>query len=257
MQFPHYLTVGRWSIHPHVFFEALAYAVGFRVYLALRRRQGDVIDSPHRWSVIAAAAAGGAIGSRVLFWFERPSVTLAHWHDVSFLLSGKTMVGGLLGGLIAVELTKKIIGLRTATGDLFAIPLCIGIAIGRIGCFLTGLSDDTYGSTTTLPWGINLGDGVLRHPVQLYESALMIMLAVVLWKFARRPHAAGDVFKLFMWSYLALRLALDFLKPEVRIFLGLSSIQWACAIGLLYYSSHLRRIFQGCTTSPEAAVREM
>ncbi len=47
---------------------------------------------------------------------------------------------------------KRIAGIRSRTGDLFAVPLCVGIAIGRIGCFLAGLADDTYGKPTSLPW---------------------------------------------------------------------------------------------------------
>ena len=56
-----------------------------------------------------------------------------------------------------------------ATGDLLALPLVLGIAIGRIGCFLSGLEDQSYGVATALPWGVDFGDGVARHPTQLYE----------------------------------------------------------------------------------------
>ena len=66
-------------------------------------------------------------------------------------MGGKTIVGALIFGLISVELIKRYIGLRQSTGDLYAIPLALGIAIGRIGCFLTGLSDNTYGTPTNLP----------------------------------------------------------------------------------------------------------
>jgi phosphatidylglycerol:prolipoprotein diacylglycerol transferase len=243
MQFPSYLHVGSFFLHPHVLFEALAYAVGFRIYVALRRKYGDVISQSQRWSIIAAAAVGAAVGSRMLFWCENPGLTATHWHEVAYLLSGKTIVGGLLGGLIAVELTKKLIGIRTATGDVFAVPLCIAIAIGRIGCFLTGLSDNTYGTSTRLPWGVDFGDGIHRHPVQIYEIILLIVLAFSLWRFSKAPHRTGDVFKVFMFGYLAIRLMLDFLKPDIRVALGLSSIQVACIAGLIYYAVHLRDIF--------------
>jgi phosphatidylglycerol---prolipoprotein diacylglyceryl transferase len=67
-----------------------------------------------------------------------------------------------------VEVTKKIIKVPTSTGDAFAYPLIVGTAIGRIGCFFTGLSDRTYGTATSLPWGIDFGDRIPRHPTQLY-----------------------------------------------------------------------------------------
>lgn len=228
MSFPVYLPGG---IHPHFVFEAAAYALAFIVYLRLRRRFGDTIGINDRWSVIAAAAVGAALGSKLLSIFEDP-------HHLAF--GGKTIIGGLLGGLIAVELTKLAVGVRRPTGDLFAVPIAIGIAIGRIGCFLTGLADNTYGMPSTLPWAVDFGDGIRRHPVQLYESLFALLLALALWRVLHRPHREGDVFKLFMVAYLLWRLAIDFLKPRAPI-AGLSTLQWACALCLFYYCPDISR----------------
>ncbi|HTG16849.1 MAG TPA: prolipoprotein diacylglyceryl transferase family protein, partial [Blastocatellia bacterium] len=151
---------------------------------------------------------------------------------------------------IAVEWTKRRLGIHRRTGDLFAIPLCIGIAIGRIGCFLSGLSDDTYGVETTLPWGIDFGDGIRRHPVQLYEIAWLCVLATWLGWLARKPHREGDLFKGFMVGYFGFRLAIDFLKPGVA-FAWLTSIQWACVIMLLYYCRDLPYLFARKEPAPQ------
>jgi len=223
-------------------FETLAYFIGFRVYLRHRRR-GDVIADATRWSIIAAAIAGAAIGSKVLYWFEDPAATLEHLRDPVFLLQGKTIVGGLVGGLIAVEATKFVLGVGESSGDLFAIPLAIGAAIGRIGCFLTGLPDRTYGVPTGMPWGVDFGDGVPRHPTQLYEMFFLAALGMALTAFARRPHVNGDVFKLFMVAYLSFRLLVDFLKPDVRL-AGLSAIQWTSVGVLIYYACAVSPIFR-------------
>jgi phosphatidylglycerol---prolipoprotein diacylglyceryl transferase len=241
MSFPVYLHVGPFSIHPHLLFEMLAYALGFRLYLELRRAQGDRLADADRWWVIAAAAIGAVAGSKILFLLEDPGRSLAHLSQPTLLFSGKTIVGALIGGLFAVELTKRVLSITTRTGDLFALPLCLGIAIGRIGCFLTGLDDQTAGTPTQLPWGINFGDGVPRHPTQLYEIFFIIQLGIVIFVVSRRPHRDGDLFKIFMVGYFAFRLACDFLKPEIRVFAGLSSIQWACIAILLYYLPDLLR----------------
>lgn len=90
------------------------------------------------------------------------------------MLQGKTVVGAMIGAVAGVELTKKVIGVKKSAGDAFVYPLILGTAIGRIGCFLTGLSDKTYGTPTTLPWGFDFGDGILRHPTQLYEITFLI-----------------------------------------------------------------------------------
>jgi prolipoprotein diacylglyceryltransferase len=183
--------------------------------------------------------------------------------DLSFLMGGKTIVGALVFGLIAVELMKCYIGVHQSTGDLYAIPLALGIAIGRIGCFFTGLSDNTYGTRTTLPWAINFGDGIQRHPTQLYEMVFLFALIPILYRIVimtgagvsrsatsaqskdpyphHGPFLPGDAFKFFMVAYLTFRFLCDFIKPYPRIFLGLGGIQWACFLTLLYYSRDIAR----------------
>ncbi len=111
-----------------------------------------------------------------------------------------------------MEWVKKLRRLSIRTGDLFALPLTLGIALGRIGCFLTGLSDQTYGNVTSLPWGIDFGDGIRRHPTQLYEIAFLLGLALLLRLFTAQPHLNGDIFKAFMIGYMGWRLAIDSLK---------------------------------------------
>ncbi len=169
-------------IHPHPLFEALAYCVAFRVYLYLRRRFGDAISTPLRWAAVAFALAGAAIGSKIVYWLEDPRLTWSHLRDPAYLMGGKTMVGALVFGLVFVEVIKRYVSIKQSTGDLYAIPLAFGIAIGRIGCFLTGLADNTYGVATGLPWGVDFGDGIRRHPTQLYEIVFLLALIPLLYR---------------------------------------------------------------------------
>jgi phosphatidylglycerol---prolipoprotein diacylglyceryl transferase len=239
--FPVYLRFGSVRVYPHLVFETLAYAVAFRVYLWLRNWDGDALPDANRWWVICAASGGALAGSKILYWFEDPRLILANLHNPAFLLGGKTIVGALIGGLIAVELVKKFLGITRRTGDLFAVPLCVGICVGRIGCFLTGLEDHTFGVPTSLPWGVNFGDGMARHPTQLYEIVFAAILGAFLWTRMKRPHLEGDIFRMFMVAYFTFRLVCDFLKPDVAVFMRLTSIQWACVIMLLYYSPDVLR----------------
>jgi prolipoprotein diacylglyceryltransferase len=214
MSFPVFIPLGPLKVHPHLVFETFAYASAFRVYLATRKRRGDALDDGKRWWIIAAAAMGAVVGSKLLYWLEDPAATLAHWRDPAFLMGGKTIVGALVGGLLFVELAKYHLGIKRRTGDLFAMPLCFGITIGRIGCFLTGPEDHTGGIATSLPWGVNFGDGIPRHPTQLYEVLFALTLGVFLWRRSRRPYTEGDLFRRFMVGYFAFRLLCDFLKPD-------------------------------------------
>jgi phosphatidylglycerol---prolipoprotein diacylglyceryl transferase len=227
------------ALHP--LFEAMGYMGGFAVYRWGRERRGDALTDERRWVVIAAAAVGALVGARALGLLEQAPRVGLHWSDV-LRPGGKTIVGGLLGGWIAVEVVKKVAGVRSRTGDLFAVPLCVGIAVGRLGCFFAGLADDTYGKATTLPWGVDFGDGVRRHPTQLYEFVFLMLLAWVLWRGEKRPHVEGQVFRGFMAAYLVWRLVIDFLKPQPLV-AGMNWIQWACVAGLVWLglSEVLRR----------------
>jgi hypothetical protein len=120
-----------------------------------------------------------------------------------------------------------------------ALPLAVGIAIGRVGCFLTGLSDGTFGTPSPLPWAVDFGDGIRRHPTQLYEIVVLASIGWVLVVIQRRAHRPGDLFKVSMVGYMAGRLVLDAIKLEVRVALGLSSLQWTTLAVLLYYAHEL------------------
>jgi phosphatidylglycerol---prolipoprotein diacylglyceryl transferase len=241
MHFPVYFEIGPLALHAHWVFESIAYTAGFYLYRRHRRRFGDPIDSRSRWYVTAAAIAGGFIGSRVLSAFEDPFTLAAHWRQPFQFFAGKTIVGGLGGGWLAVEWVKRVLGVRIATGDLLALPLVLGIAIGRIGCFLSGLEDQSYGVSTTLPWSVDFGDGVRRHPTQLYELLFLAGLAAVLLLRTGRMTTIGDRFKLFLFGYMGFRLLVDFIKPAVRVG-GLSAIQWTCLAAVAYYAPHLPRL---------------
>jgi phosphatidylglycerol---prolipoprotein diacylglyceryl transferase len=232
--------VGPLALHPHPLFESLAYFAGFRLYLLLRARRGDHIGEQTRGAVIAAGAIGGALGSKLVSWLSDPLGTWTHvtGGDVAAVIGGKGIVGALVFGLVAVELAKRLLGVTRRTGDLFALPLAAGIAIGRIGCFLTGLEDHTHGLPSQLPWAVDFGDGIPRHPAQLYEIAFLVALSLWLWRLLRGPFREGDVFKTFMAGYLAFRLGVEFVKPGVPL-AGLNATQWLCALTLLYYARDL------------------
>ena len=224
--------------HPawHPVFETLAYAAGYAVFRRLRGRQGDMLGEPQRWTVLAAAAVGALVGSRLLGLVEQCPTVAAAWRDgrllaLFFSPGGKTIVGGLLGGWLGVEIAKRVSGIRRRTGDLFALPLCVGIGAGRVGCLLAGLADDTYAKPTTLPWAVNLGDGIGRHPVQVYEILFLVLLGFIVSRKAEM--AEGARFRVFMGGYLAWRFAIDFLKPQPLVD-GLNLIQWSCVAGLLF-----------------------
>ncbi len=247
VDFPVYFRLFGLEINPHLVFEILAYSLGFRYYLWLRRHTTDLISTSDRLWIFIGAAAGGFIGSRLLGIVEDPTLWTTAGHISSqpllrqypwlLFFNSKTIVGGLLGGLIGVEWTKKWIGVHTSSGDLMVYPLIFGIAIGRIGCFLAGVTDGTHGIPCHSGlWCMDLGDGILRHPTALYESIYVIILGIAIYTLEHfYTLTNGSRFKIFLATYLLFRFGIEFIKPVYRFPIGLSSIQLACLAGLVYY----------------------
>lgn len=229
----------------HTVCEALAYAIGFRTFLWTRQRlaPGAFKHKDEVAWIAVSAIVGAALGAKLSYWLDDPLTAFQNFPDIRNLLQGKSIIGALLGGLLAVELCKKIAGVKQSTGDAFVLPLTVGMCIGRIGCYFAGLQDHTYGNATSLPWGVDFGDGIARHPTQIYE--ILFLLAQYAWIHVRRHDFAqpGDRFRAFMIGYLGFRLLVEFIKPVFYIYPGhLSGLQWLCVAGLLYYYRDIPRI---------------
>ena len=170
---------------------------------------------------------GNLIGARLFevffynpaYYFANPTEIIAVWKG------GLSFHGGLLGGFLASfwfckkqKISWKIIA------DILAIPLAIGLGFGRIANFING---ELYGYPTSLPWGADFGDGVFRHPTQLYESLKNFLIAGILTAVnARKKLSPGILFILFMILYGSVRFFIEFLKVPETMFLGLATGQW-------------------------------
>jgi len=238
MEFPVELTIGSFKLPLHLIFETLAFIIGYRVYAYRRDPEQDAISGYQRINIIIGAAVGALIGSRLLGALEQPYEWFAADQFWMYLYMNKTIVGGLIGGWIGVELFKKLFKVHHSSGDLFTLPLIIAIFIGRIGCFSMGIYEETYGVESTLPWAMDLGDGLLRHPVSLYEMVFLLFLGLVVYRLEKHKNfQSGLLFKFFMICYMSYRFLQDFIKPVFTYeYIGLSSIQIACLLVLVYYS---------------------
>ena len=193
----------------HAAFDILAWlSAGLAAAWIMRSgRVAFPVPQPLRSSYLAALVAGAAFGA-VLFG------------SANLWLSGqsgmaRSIEGAVAGGIVAIELYKHAAGIATRTGARFALPFAVGVAVGRIGCFLSGLDDFTYGTPTSLPWGHDFGDGIARHPVQLYESAAMAVFAIVyVTRVVKRDRFwAMNGFYLVVGFYGAQRFVWEFFKP--------------------------------------------
>jgi phosphatidylglycerol:prolipoprotein diacylglycerol transferase len=194
--------------------------------LVLARRaqpdsQIDPIPPKQRFFLAWAAFIGAGIGAKL------PFVLVAghqHWLTLhAWLADGKTILAGMAGGYMAVEIAKKLLGLSAKTGDAIAFPLAVCVAVGRWGCFFNGCC---FGTETHMPWAVDFGDGVHRHPTQVYESLFHLVMAIVLWQLLRRGLLRWQRLKLYLIAYCIFRFTTEFIRPEPRIIGGLTAYQW-------------------------------
>jgi phosphatidylglycerol---prolipoprotein diacylglyceryl transferase len=239
------------SLHgplPHFLLEACAYLIGARLYWRAAATQPLPPRRGDRLALLAGAVCGALVGSKLLHIAEHlPALWGAN--DTILWLGGKSLLGGLLGGTFGVETVKRHLGWTRSTGDAWVPALAVGIIVGRMGCQLSGLWDLTYGTPTSLPWAWDYGDGIGRHPTALYEMTCVALLwaGVARWV----PKSPGAPFAAFLLGYCVIRFVLEFMKPPfdhepiatlpVALYAGLTAIQWAAAIGGVYFSISLCR----------------
>lgn len=235
MDFPVTFHLFGKTILAHPLFEALGMFIGMRYYFYLKRKSGEKVSFNVSAAILIGATAGALFGSKLIGNLENP-YRLFDDFDFKTLWTNNTIVGGLAFGLMGVELAKKTVGHKESTGDLIVFPLMLAMIIGRIGCFLTGIYEETYGVPTGFIFGMHLGDQYLRHPVALYEIAFLIMLWIFLKLIQRKKaYPSGFVFQVFMFSYFTFRFLLDFIKPRLEIIGNLGTIQIVCICVIIYY----------------------
>jgi len=179
-----------------------------------------------RTAIRLGAFCGAMIGAKLPFALgDLPGLLTGR----VWLENGKTIVFGLVGGYAGVEIAKAWLGVRVKTGDSFAMPVAAAVGVGRLSCFAAGCC---HGTATRLSWGVDFGDGVRRHPTQIYEMIFHFSAAIALSVFERRGWFAGQRFKLYVLSYLVYRFATEWIRPEPVMAEGLTGYQWAC-LGLI------------------------
>ncbi|WP_216822169.1 prolipoprotein diacylglyceryl transferase family protein [Novosphingobium sp. TH158] len=215
----------------HYLFDALAWGSAALAARWQHRRFPEMsrrLEGQTRTSYFIALAVGAVIGA----WAFGTANTSGSGH----FAPSHSVAGALAGGIAAVELWKWRAGITRSTGAAFVLPLAVGIAVGRLGCFFAGTVDFTFGTPTGLPWAVDLGDGVGRHPVQLYESAAMGLFALAYARalIARQGWTREHAFHAFAIVYAAQRFAWEFVKPYPSV-VGPLNLFHVLSLGMLAY----------------------
>jgi len=202
----------------------MAVSILAALMLSARTQKPLPLTLKQRWGVRYAAFVGSMIGAKLPFVLMNPArlMEMSAWTE-----NGKTIVFGLAFGYFGVEIAKYYLDIKVKTGDYFAVPAAVGIAIGRWSCFVGGCC---FGSPTSLPWGVDFGDGVPRHPTQIYEFLFHLTAAVILTQLQRKEIFQGQLIKFYFIIYFIYRFFTEFLRPEPRVGLGLTLYQLSCLV---------------------------
>jgi len=192
--------------------------------------------------VIGIAGITGIVGARLYHVLETPSEFFANPWPQLFSRFGFAWFGGLMGGFIALILLareNKIPVLEFL--DSCAPAACVGYAIGRIGCLLSG--DGDYGIPTSLPWGMSFPNGVVPtrervHPTPIYEFLAWMLIALILWKLGsgaieKGEPTGGRIFCYYLLLTGIVRFLVELIRINPRSFLGMSNAQTASVASVI------------------------
>lgn len=171
--------------------------------------------------IVSAALIFGVIGSKLPL--------LISGEDIKTVIFGKSILGGLIGGMLGVILIKKVMKIKAKMGNVIAPAVALGMAIGRLGCFFNGCC---YGKPST--WGIDFGDGVLRYPTQLFESAFHLIAFIILHHYKYKVNKPGILFRYYVLSYFVFRFLIEFIRVNPISYGGLTLYQLICIMGFVF-----------------------
>jgi phosphatidylglycerol:prolipoprotein diacylglycerol transferase len=245
-------------VHAFGLMLSAAFLAGGLLMHADFRRKG--VSPELGWWIVLCGFAGGLAGARL-------HLAVTSWDAVArdplgFLTGGSGLVwyGGLLGGIAATAIPIRRFRVPwLAAADTAAPALAVGLAIGRLGCHFAG--DGDWGIPTDLPWGVAYTAavagwphprGVRVHPAPLYELTALLAIAALLWRLRSRLRPDGAVF----FAYLALagvaRFAVEMVRTNPAVALGLSEAQWT-SLALVAVAAVW--LFRRATTAPRPAGR--
>ena len=252
-----FLHIGSLAIPTFGLMVATALLVSAYVLQADFNRRSEQLERAYKKSyrdegflVIGIAGLAGLIGARLYHVLESPREFFADPWPQLLSRYGFAWFGGFLGGFLAlVFLARRAKIPLLEFLDICSPAACVGYAIGRIGCLLSG--DGDYGVKTNLPWGMSFPNGVVPttdrvHPTPIYEFIIWIAIASFLWymgsKALRGPKAKGEIFCNYLILTGVARFLIEFIRINPRSFFGMTNAQTASLASILFGAVLLWRL---------------
>ena len=242
--FPKLITIGDFFLPTYGVMVALGFLAGIWLTTKLARRAG--LDTEKVFNLAIYCALSGLAGAKLLMFimdFEYYSKNPGRVFSLDTLLSAGVYYGGFLAALVFAWIYMRRQGLPwLKTADVFAPGVALGHAIGRLGCFAAGCC---WGSVCERPWAVTFTNpdahqltgvplDIPLHPAQLYESAAVALLALLLYRLSIKPHADGKILALYLALYSPTRLGIEFFRAHEQAFPFNGPLSWTqwIAVGL-------------------------
>jgi phosphatidylglycerol:prolipoprotein diacylglycerol transferase len=223
---------------------------GVAVTLTLWRRLAR--RDPRLLTIYLAALLGAFLGAKLVYLLAEGFLYWGAPHMWRRLATGKSILGGLLGGYAAVEAVKRLLRYPGITGDWFAVIVPVGILLGRIGCWSSGCCQ---GIRCTPDW-FTMQDvsGRARWPAVPVELLFnLLALGVLLW-LRRGKWLVGQHFHLYLIGYGAFRFLHEFLRDEPRVLGPFTGYQIAAlgvlALGIVRFIARSRSVPRTSVAQP-------
>ena len=236
----------------------LAYILGFLVALfflfrAIKKKEINITKG-QAYDLIITALFGVVIGARIfhiVFWnFD---YYLSNLIKIFYIWQGGfSLHGGIAGGAVSLYVYCKVKKINIAKlAGILALPSALGLAIGRITCFI---NQDIVGTLTTVPWCFKFAyNSGCRHPVTLYASLgyFILFFILLIIKKSNLKLKPGFLFWIFITLAGTGRFFTDFLR-ENAIYLGLRIGQWFSLVLIIvggivlikYYRKDISNLFK-------------
>lgn len=190
------------------------------------------VDRWKYWALQAVTFVGAMVGAKLAAFvgdtgwpLRATGVTLG-----DMLASGRSIVGGLLGGFVFAECAKPLFRYTLAPNDRFAAVLPFSLAVGRLGCHFTGCC---LGLPHEGALSVRDASGVGRWPIPLMEMGFDVVVGLVFLRMVRAGALQGRLFSVFLVAYGTWRFATEFLRDTPKLLGPLSLYQAMAALMVL------------------------
>ncbi len=227
--FPVLLSIGPFHIFSLSIFLVLSWLVFSFLFWRQLRAQG--VEEDRIFDLTYYATLAAFVSARLLYVALHFPLFADNYLKIPaiWVTPGLSFLGAVIGGVVTLLLLSRSLKVRMGyVVDAVALSLPAATMVGLVGSFLDG---SVVGKQIHMPLSIRyVGHVGLRHPVQLYEAVVLLVVMGVLLLLQRQatkqkwPHGLLGVWFFFFFSLMS--FGLEFVRDGDIYWKSLSANQW-------------------------------